>query len=166
MPNSPPPDRPGMPLVWNEPPTTSDISDPARFDGITWRRVVAYLIDALLLFGIGVLLWLSVLLSLGLLYPLALLAAPAIPLAYHTLQVAGVSAATIGMRMMGVTVRRLDGGRPELFQAFLQTALFYASVTVTGSLILLIALFNERGRCLHDWLSGTVTVRTQSLAEQ
>lgn len=160
MPDRTPPDRPAMPFAWEQPPTAVD--DPALFEGVTLRRVIAYLIDAVILSGVGLLLWLSVILSLGLLYPLALLAAPAIPLAYHTLQIGGPSSATVGMRMMGVAVRRLDGGRPDMVQAFLQTALFYASVTFTGSLILLVALFNEQGRCLHDWLTGTLTLRVRN----
>lgn len=157
MSDNTPPDRPGMPLAWNEPP--AEITDPALFEGVSFRRIVAYLIDAVILSGVGLLLWLSVIMSLGLLYPLAILVAPAIPLAYHTLQIAGPSSATVGMRMMAVQVRRLDGGRPDLIQAFLQTALFYASLAFTGALILIVALFNERGRCLHDWLTGTLTLR-------
>jgi uncharacterized RDD family membrane protein YckC len=39
------------------------------------------------------------------------------------------------------------------------TVAFYVSVGVTGWLILLVALFNGRGRTLHDYLCGTVTIR-------
>ena len=41
--------------------------------------------------------------------------------------------------------------------AGLLTLLFYASMALTG-LLLIVAFFNERGRCLHDYLSGTITV--------
>ena len=40
------------------------------------------------------------------------------------------------------------------------SALFYLSVTVTSMLILLVALFNDRRHCAHDYLSGTVVINT------
>jgi uncharacterized RDD family membrane protein YckC len=62
------------------------------------------------------------------------------------------------MQFMGIEVRSLNGARPNLLQAFAMTALFYLSVAVTTSLILLVALFNDRRRCAHDILSGTIVV--------
>ena len=62
------------------------------------------------------------------------------------------------MQVLGIEVRTLDGNRPSLLQAFAMTALFYVSITLTTLLILLIALFNDRRRCVHDILSGTVVV--------
>ena len=58
---------------------------------------------------------------------------------------------------MGIQVRTLDGGHPGYPQAALQTLLFYATMALTG-LLLVVALFNDRRRCLHDWLSGTIIV--------
>lgn len=135
------------------------MSHPELFDGVMIRRIVAYLIDVVILSGTVLFLWFLVVMTLGLLGPIAAFITPVIPLAYHSLLIGGPNSATIGMRMMGVEVRRLDGGRPELFQALLQTLLFYATLTLTG-LLLIVALFNDRRRCLHDWLSGTLTVNT------
>jgi hypothetical protein len=50
--------------------------------------------------------------------------------------------------------------RPGFLQALAQTALFYITVGVTCSLILLFALFNRRRRTLHDMLAVTVLVRS------
>lgn len=38
-------------------------------------------------------------------------------------------------------------------------ALFYATLAITCSLILLVVLFNDRRRTIHDYLSGVVVVR-------
>jgi len=149
------PDRPEMPFAWTREP--NPMSHPDLFDGIMFRRVVAYLIDAVLLAGIGFFLWFLVFMTLGLLGPIAALLTPILPLAYHSLLIGGRYSATIGMRMMGIEVRRLDGGRPELAQALVQTLLFYATLALTGAL-LIVALFNDRHRCLHDLLSETLTV--------
>ena len=72
----------------------------------------------------------------------------------------GHLSATCGMQVMGVEVRATDGARPSLLQAFVMTALFYLSVTFLTPFILLIALFNDRSRCVHDILSGTAVILT------
>lgn len=155
------PERPSLPFSWSPHPGGRD--DPEFFDGIVLRRIVAYAIDVTILLGITGFLWTLVVLTLGLLWGVAAVLTPVIPLAYHTLLIGGRDSATLGMRVVGIEVRRLDGGRPDLAQAFLQTALFYASVAMTSTLILIVAFFNDRGRCLHDWLTGTVTVRTAAV---
>ena len=113
------------------------------------------LCGAIIWFGFG----LIAVLSLGLLAPLLPAALALLPIAYHGLLVGGPRSATIGMRLMGVEVRSWTGQRPTLLQALLMAILFYATLMVTGSLILLVALFTSRARTLHDMLSGTVVIR-------
>ncbi len=141
---------------------------PELFDGLLWRRVLAYLIDA---FCIGVLLilcWVIVLLltvlSLGLLWPVLQVCLLLVPLAYHTLLLSGPRAATIGMRCLDIELRSWHGERPSFLQALVQTVLFYLTVGATCSLILIFALFNRRKRTLHDVLAGTVMVRSPRFA--
>jgi uncharacterized RDD family membrane protein YckC len=154
------PEKPELPFAWTQEP--NPMSHPELFDGVMFRRIIAYLIDAIILSGTILFLWFLVMMTLGLLGPIAALITPVIPIAYHSLLIGGPNSATIGMRMMGIEVRRLDGARPELVQALLQTLLFYATLALTG-LLLIAALFNDRRRCLHDWLSGTITVNTNGL---
>ena len=61
-------------------------------------------------------------------------------------------------------MRRIDGERPGYLQAALLTVVFYVSVAATSWLILLIALFNQRGCTLHDYLCGTLVVNTDRMA--
>ena len=74
------------------------------------------------------------------------------------------SGGTLNVAVMGVNrigkVRTLNGERPALLQAFAMSALFYVSIAFTTLLILLVALFNDRRRCVHDILSGTFVVLT------
>lgn len=149
------PDRPATPFSWTWPP--DPLSRPELFEGIIFRRILAYLIDVAILLGVTGFLWLLVVLTLGMLAPVATILTPLIPLAYHTMLIGGRDSATLGMRMMAIHVRRIDGGAPDFLQAGLLTLLFYASMALTG-LLLVVAFFNERGRCLHDYLSGTITV--------
>ena len=149
------PDQPARTFSWAEGP--DPLSRPELFEGVIIRRVLAYLIDVAILLGVTGFMWLLVVLTLGMLATIAAILTPLIPLAYHTLLIGGRDSATIGMRMLGIHVRRVDGGAPDYPQAGLLTLLFYASMALTG-LLLVVAFFNDRGRCLHDYLSGTITV--------
>ena len=142
--------------------------DPAAFpelyEGVLWRRVFAYLVDLLfigvIMVGVWVVFAVLWLLSLGLLGPLLWFLFGLIPLTYHTLLLSGRHSATFGMRCFDLELRSISGERPSLLQALIETVLFYVTVGMTCSLILLVALFNRRRRTLHDFLAGTVMVRT------
>jgi uncharacterized RDD family membrane protein YckC len=147
-------------------PDRDPLAAPELYDGVLWRRPLAYLID---LVCIGVLvgvLWVLFfflgIVTLGLawlLIPGAVFSVPVVAIGYHALLVGGPHAATLGMRLANLEVRTVDGERPAMLQAALQALLFYATVPPTGSLILLVALLNERGRLVHDFLSGTTVIR-------
>ena len=138
----------------------------SAFEGVILARCLAFLADLLV---ICVLLVLSSvifgvlgILTFGLLWPGAALT-PLIVLAYFTFTLGGRYSATPGMRWQGIELRAWNGNRPGYLQAFLQTILFYVTVTVGTVLVLLVPLFNERRRCLHDYLCGTVFVRSSSV---
>lgn len=133
------------------------------FESIVALRVLGYLIDvvflAVLTGIVAVLLWIIGILSFGLLMPIAALVVAILPVAYHTFTI-GAYGATPGMRLMGLEVRALDdGSSPSYLQAFVMTALFYLSVGVTSWIILVVALFNERRRLMHDFFSNLLVVR-------
>jgi uncharacterized RDD family membrane protein YckC len=137
---------------------------PEAYDGVIWRRTLAYFIDLCFIGVLAVLFWIifAVLwvISFGLLTPVLWFLFGLIPLAYHTLLLSGRRSATWGMRCFDVELRSITGERPGFLQALAQTALFYITIGVTCSLILLFVLFNRRKRTLHDLLAGTVLVRT------
>lgn len=126
--------------------------DPARLRGLLWRRVFAYSVDVLI---ISFVTWLVVLIAAPF-WPVVL---ALIPLCYHSLLIGGPRSATFGQRLFSIEVRRLDGGRPTLLQAVVQTVLFYVTVTMLTPLVLVVTLFNRRRRALHDVLAGTLTLR-------
>jgi uncharacterized RDD family membrane protein YckC len=137
---------------------------PEAYEGVIWRRTLAYFID-LCFIGVLEILYLIVFLvlsvvSFGLLAPVLWFLFGLIPLTYHTLLLSGRRSATWGMRCFDVELRSITGERPGFLQALAQTALFYITIVATCSLILLFVLFNRRKRTLHDLLAGTVLVRT------
>lgn len=139
------------------------LEDPALFAGILPRRIFAFVLDVGVLTGLGILYYFAVvllgLLTLGFALPLLVTAGAFLPLAYHTLTIGGPRSATLGMRAFGLQVKVWNGGAPGYLQALLHTGVFYLSLGLTSGLILLWALFNNRRRCLHDILCGTVVVR-------
>jgi uncharacterized RDD family membrane protein YckC len=138
-------------------------------DGVLWRRIVAYLVDLGVLFIAAVALWVVLLipatiLSLGLLTGPLIAVFGLIPFAYHIVLVGGRHAATLGQRLMDLRVMdSTTGDRPDYAQAGVQCVLFYATLALTGFLLLFV-FFNPQRRALHDWLSGTIVVRRQGPA--
>ena len=135
---------------------------PEFYDGIIFKRVIAYVIDVIVIsmllgivfVGLGILGFITFGATWGIMGIVLFL----IPFAYHTLLIGGPQSSTIGMRIMDLEVRRWVGGRPDYVQAAVQTIMFYGSIALTAWLILLVAFFGGAGRCLHDYFSGTVVV--------
>ncbi|WP_162912888.1 RDD family protein [Rhodospirillaceae bacterium SYSU D60014] len=139
------------------------MANPEFYSGVLWRRVFAYAVDLVLLGVLWVVAFLLMsiagLLSLGLLFPLIPVGLTLLPIAYHTLLIGGPRSATVGMQLFDLEVRSWTGTLPSYWQALIMTLLFYTTMSLTGFLILLVALFNQRGRTLHDYLSATVVIR-------
>lgn len=136
---------------------------PEFYDGVLWRRALAYLIDlvciALIMLASVIPVLMLTVMSLGMLGPGLWFAFGLIPLAYHTLLVSSPWSATLGMRALDIELRSWDGRRPVFLQALAHAVLFYLTAWATCFLILLVALFNRRKRALHDMLTGMLMVR-------
>jgi len=155
-------------VILHQPEWADPWGHPEYYAGITAKRVIAYLVDAMLILALVLAAWaflaVAGIFTLGLTWMMMGLPGALAPLLYHTLLIGGARSATLGMRLMGIRVMsvapyaQVEDGRPTMIQAIIQTVAFYGSVAVTGSLILLVALFNSRRRTLHDWLAGTVVV--------
>lgn len=144
------------------------LARPALYDGILWRRSFAYLVDACIIGMIDLAIHIGLIMlgiaSLGLLLPIVLLGLYlatflTVAILYDTLLVGGPKSATLGMRLFDIEARNWLGPRPDHGQAFLNSLLFYISISFTSFLILAVALFTPRHRALHDYLSGIVLVR-------
>jgi uncharacterized RDD family membrane protein YckC len=152
---------------WSPPPLTGAMLDDWLTRGVLTRRVLALLIDVLLIGTIvavlGSGLFLFGLLTLGLGFPLLGLLS-AVPPLYHFLFLASPLSATPGQALLGLVVRRdSDLGRPDVLEALVSVVGFYVTV-VLGAVWLVVALLTTRRRTLHDLVSGLVVVRADALA--
>ena len=141
----------------------SDVFNPDDYESIRLRRIFAYAIDVLCIAVISIAATVVAtflgIITFGVLTPLLVLGLALIPLIYNTLLVGGRGSATLGMRFMNVRMERMNGGGPDYLVAFIHAAVFYLTIAATSSLILLVSIFNPRGRCLHDYLVDTVIRR-------
>ena len=152
------------PRAYRDPRMPDPAVFPEIYEGVLWRRAAAYIVDLFCIGAIAIVVWCAFavlwLASFGLLGPVLWFLFGLLPLAYHTLLLSGRHSATFGMRWFDLELRSVSGERPSFVQALVQTALFYVTLAITCSLILLFARFNRRRRTLHDVLSGTVMVRS------
>ncbi len=156
--------RRASPQPWRgEPPQPS--AAPLLYTGVVWRRCLAYLVDVFViaLFGLALAFVLSVagFLTFGLLSPLAVVVMALWPLLYHSYFLA-TGGATPGMRLFDLELRDWSGKALEPAQAVLVVLLFYVSIALTAWLVLVLVLFTDRNRALHDILASTLVVRRQA----
>jgi uncharacterized RDD family membrane protein YckC len=149
------------------------LANPELFEGVTARRVVAFVIDfiilavpvvfvAMFIFVVGVL-------TLGLGFLLYFLLAPAMivwALAYYGLTLGSERSATIGMRVMGIEMRTWYGAPAYSVLGAMHAIVFWITVSALTPLVLLVAFFNHRRRCLHDILVGTVIINNVERAAE
>ena len=134
----------------------------ASFDGISWRRTVAYSFDMFVLFAIFISLQTLNLLTFLTLSALFSFLWPALLFVlYNTVLIGGRGSATLGMRLMELKSVNHQGNEPSYLQAFVFSVLFYLSVSFTLGCVLLVSLFNNKGRCLHDIVTGIFIVNAE-----
>jgi uncharacterized RDD family membrane protein YckC len=147
---------------YSERPTAYDpVTQPRLFRGVIRKRIVAFIVDAIIILVLTTVAYVVVgllgILTLGLAWLLFGLVFPAVGLGYNALTIGGVNSATIGQRMVGLEVRMWFGGRVTPLIAAFHALLFWFSLAIFCP-ILLWALFDPRKRCLHDILAGVVVI--------
>lgn len=142
----------------------SRLDDIRAYDGVRTRRIFAFLLDylivGLLLIPFAILVFVLGLLTFGLGWSLFAVLAPVVALIYVWNTLGGPNQATVGMRMMGIRLDRLDGRPVDGLLAVVHSVLFWAGNVLLTPLVLLVTLFADRKRTLHDLLLGTVVTRT------
>ncbi|OYU86714.1 MAG: RDD family protein [Bradyrhizobiaceae bacterium PARB1] len=138
---------------------------PDLFRGVLTRRVVAFLIDVVVI-SIPIILaviFISIfgLVTFGLGWGLFWLISPATviwPIVYYGMSLGGPHSATWGMRMMDLQLRTFSGTPGYFVLGCAHAVLFWASVSLLTPLVLIVALLNGRRQLLHDLVLGTVVV--------
>jgi uncharacterized RDD family membrane protein YckC len=144
---------------------------PELFEGVVARRVIAFVIDFVILavpvvfvsmfiFVIGI-----VTLGLGFFFYALLWPAMVVwAVCYYGMTLGGPASATIGMRVMDIEMRTWYGAPAYFLLGAVHAVVFWITVSALTPFILLVFLFNERRRCLHDMLVGTVVINNEMRA--
>jgi uncharacterized RDD family membrane protein YckC len=149
-------------------------ANPELFEGVLSRRLVAFLIDVLIItvpvMVAAIVIFLFGIVTLGLGWMLFWLLSPASviwALVYYGVTMGSAASATIGMRAMELEIRTWYGAPAYFVLGAVHAIVFWISVSVLTPLILVVGFFNPRKRLLHDILVGAVLInntgRTASL---
>jgi uncharacterized RDD family membrane protein YckC len=140
---------------------------PELFRGVLTKRFFAFIID---LFVLSIPIILAVifitlfgLVTLGLGWFLFWLISPFSviwALIYYGMSLGGQHGATVGMRTMDIQMRTWSGERPYFLLGVVHAVLYWVSVSVLTPLVLVVGLFNDRRRMLHDIVLGAVIINS------
>jgi len=146
-------------------------TQPELFEGVLARRVVAFIVDfviisipvvlaAMFIFAFGI-----VTLGLGFaLYWLLPSATVIWAIVYFGVTLGGPASATFGMRVMDLEMRTWYGAPAYFVLGAVHAIAFWFTVSFFTPFVLLVAFFNERSRLLHDIMLGTVIINNAARA--
>ena len=144
------------------------VTSPELFEGVLARRVLAFFIDVFLIaipvVFAGLFIFVFGLVTFGLGWALYWLLSPAAviwALVYYGTTFGSPASATIGMRVMDLEMRTWYGGPMYFLLGAVHAVVFWITVSALTPLILLVGLFNDRRRLLHDMLVGTVVINNE-----
>jgi uncharacterized RDD family membrane protein YckC len=147
-------------------------ANPELFEGVLARRCIAFVIDIIiiaipvLLAALFIVIFGVVTLGLGwLLFWLFWPATVIWAIVYYGWTFGSAASATIGMRVMELEMRTWYGAPAYFVLGAVHAIVYWLTVSYLTPLILLVAFFNERRRCLHDMLVGTIVINSPARAE-
>lgn len=139
-------------------------AQPDLYDGVRTRRILAFLLDAVVILLLMILASLTItvlgLFTLGLGWMLLPLVWPLVAVLYTVFTLGGRHSATPGMRAAGIEMRTWYGAPMYPLLALVHAVGFWLTISVLTPFVLLVSLFSPRKRLLHDILAGTVAIRS------
>ncbi len=146
-------------------------TSPELFEGVLARRVVAFIIDliiiALPLVAASMFIFVLGLVTFGLGWALFWLLSPASviwALFYYGATLGSPASATLGMRAMEIEMRTWYGAPAYFVLGAVHAIVYWVSVSVLTPFILLVGFFNVRRRLLHDMLVGAIIINNAARA--
>jgi len=137
-------------------------SAPELFDGVLSRRVLAWLVDTVIILGITFAVMIVGLLVGVVTLGVGLFALPAIIplaiLAYYAMTLGSPQRSTIGMRMFDLVLTPARGKPLDGWAILIHPIIFWLTIWIAWIGILL-PLFTPRRQMLHDLVTGTLMLR-------
>ncbi|MEE9315107.1 MAG: RDD family protein [Rhizobiaceae bacterium] len=141
--------------------TGTRVASAAELDGVRTARIVSFFIDylivGLLCIPFAIIIGFLGIITLGLAWGLYAILPGIVAVLYLAMTMGGPQQATVGMRFMGVRIKKLDGTKVDPFLAVLHGVLFWViNFTV---FMLAISFFSSKKRLAQDILLGTYVGR-------
>lgn len=129
---------------------------PQFYEGVPAKRLVAWLVDVVLVLALSLLIVLATFFLAVFIFPLVLLM---VNLGYRSYFVARNSA-TPGMRFVGIELRNREGAHLEPMEAVLHTIAYTLVAALLLPLVISIVLIltSPRKQGLHDMFMGTAAI--------
>jgi uncharacterized RDD family membrane protein YckC len=147
------------------------VANPELFEGVVARRIVAFCIDFLILaipvVFVSMFLVVITVITFGFGAVFFALLPPAMviwAIVYYGMTLGSPASATIGMRIMDIEMRTWYGSPAYFVLGAVHAVVFWITISAITPLVLVVCLFNERRRCLHDFLVGTVVINNAERA--
>ena len=144
---------------------------PELFEGVLARRVVAFVIDVIVIavpvVVVAMFIFVFGLVTFGLGWALYWLLSPASviwALFYYGITLGSPASATLGMRAMEIEMRTWYGAPAYFVLGAVHAVVYWISVSVLTPFVLLVGFFDARKRLLHDMLVGTVIINNAARA--
>ena len=149
------------------------ILHPEYFEGVLARRMIAFVID-LVIVAVPIILACIFILFFGIitfgvglaLFFLVIPGSVIWALVYYGATMGSPASATVGMRTVDIEVRTWYGAPCYFVLGAVHAIVFWVTTSVLTPLVLLVGLLNERRRLLHDFLLGTVVINNESRAAE
>ncbi len=146
-------------------------TNPELFDGVLARRVIAFVIDIIVIVMPLIVGWMFIfvfgLVTFGLGWGLFWLMSPGSvlwALIYYGVTLGGPASATLGMRAVQIEMRTWYGAPAYFVLGAVHAIVFWISISILTPFILVVGLLNARHRLLHDMLVGTVLINNAARA--
>ncbi|WP_321503198.1 RDD family protein [Breoghania sp.] len=140
----------------------------ALFEGVRTKRILAFVIDVMAIlfftFLAGIAVFFLGIFTLGIGWLAYAFLWQGVAILYSAFTLGGPSSATPGMRAFGLQLRLDDGSRPTPLVAIAHVVLFWISMGMITPLVLVVSLFSDKKRLLHDIIVGGIVVNTAALA--
>ncbi len=149
---------------------------PELFEGVLARRCIAFVIDLIIIavpvVFAAIFMVVASVATLGLAALFFALLSPLFwPLIviwaifYYGFTFGSPASATIGMRVMDLEMRTWYGAPAYFVLGSVHAIVYWVTVSLLTPFILLVALFNDRRRLLHDMLVGTIVINNPARAQ-
>ena len=149
---------------------------PELFEGVLARRLIAFIIDLIIIVIpvvlLGIFMVAATIATLGiaavffaflspLYWPLIVVWA----ICYYGYTFGSPASATIGMRVMDLEMRTWYGSPSYFVLGAVHAIVFWLTISFLTPLILLVGFFTDRRRLLHDMVVGTIVINSPARAQ-